>query len=237
MERRAATGGRMRAGGYAATRMSLPATIRSRTPARVRDHPGARAVALAVGLIPPRPMHTRAEGELLHQYATGAHCVVEIGVYEGSSAVVFCDALSPDAELHLIDPFTDESGWTMRAGWHGTPFATKLAVRRLARGGPRVRWHVARSQDVGRAWNGRQVDLVFIDGDHSPTACGEDWQVWHDHVRPGGAVAFHDARHGRPDGEGGVGPTQVVNKLRAQIPAGWHIGDEVDSLVVFERDA
>jgi predicted O-methyltransferase YrrM len=192
-------------------------------------------MALAVGLIPPRPMHTRAEADVLRRYAIGARCVVEIGVYEGSSAVVFCDALDPAADLHLIDPFTDESGWTMRAGWHGTPFATRLALRRYARGGPRVRWHVARSQDVGRAWNGQQVDLVFIDGDHSPTACAEDWRQWHRHVRSGGAVAFHDARHGRPDGDGSIGPTQVVDDLREQLPAGWRVGDEVDTLVVFQR--
>jgi predicted O-methyltransferase YrrM len=215
--------------------MSLPSAFRSRMPPRVRDHPGVRAVALAVGLIPPRAMHTRAEAEVLRRCATGARCVVEIGVYEGSSAIVFCDALSADADLHLIDPFTDESGWAMRPGWHGTPFATRAAVRRSARGGPRVRWHVARSQDVGRAWDGQQVDLVFIDGDHSPTACGEDWQVWHHHVRPGGAVAFHDARHGRADGDGGIGPTQVVDELRERMPAGWQVGVEVDTLVVFKR--
>jgi predicted O-methyltransferase YrrM len=182
-------------------------------------------------------MHTQAEADVLRRHAAGARCVVEIGVYEGSSAVVFCDALDPDAELHLIDPYTDESGWAMRPGWHGTPFATRLAVRRYARSGPRIRWHVARSQDVGRAWTGEPVDLVFIDGDHSPSGCGEDWQVWHPHVRPGGAVAFHDARHGRPDGSGSIGPTQVVDGLRERLPADWRLTDEVDTLVVFERTA
>jgi predicted O-methyltransferase YrrM len=161
--------------------------------------------------------------------------VVEIGVYEGSSAVVFCNALHRDADLHLIDPFTDDSGWAMRPGWHGTPLATRLAVRRYARGGPRIRWHVARSQDVGRAWDGEPVDLLFIDGDHSPTGCGEDWRVWHPHVRSGGAVAFHDARHGRRGGSGSIGPTQVVDELRERLPAGWKVSDEVDTLVVFER--
>src|SRR5438270_327448 len=126
--------------------MPLPKAIRSRVPDRVRDHPSLRAVALAAGLIPPRPMHTLAEADLLQKLARGARCVIEIGVYEGSSAVVFCDALAAEAELHLIDPFFDESGWAMRPGWHGTPAATRLAVRRRCReGGPDVRWHIARS--------------------------------------------------------------------------------------------
>lgn len=217
--------------------MPLSQAIRSRAPAWMRDHPGLRAIALATGLAPPRPMHTAAEGELLARTAGGARCVVEIGVYEGSSAFVLCDALGPEAELHLIDPFVDESGWAMRPGWHGTPAATRLAVRRRARGGPAIRWHIARSQDVGRDWLSGPVDLVFIDGDHSPTGCREDWEVWHSHVRVGGAVAFHDARLGLPGGSGSPGPTSVVAEVFRESgpPPGWRIAGEVDTLVLVRR--
>jgi predicted O-methyltransferase YrrM len=183
-------------------------------------------------------MHTAAEAETLSRLATSARRVVELGVYEGSSAWVFCDALTPEAELHLIDPFVDESGWALRPGWHATPAATRLAVRRRARrGGPKICWHIARSQDVGRVWSGPPVDLVFIDGDHSPQACREDWDVWHPHVRPGGAVAFHDARLGLPGGAGSPGPTSVVTDLfrEAAPPDGWRVEAEVDSLVVVRR--
>jgi predicted O-methyltransferase YrrM len=184
-------------------------------------------------------MHTQAEAALLTRLARGARRVVELGVYEGSSALVFCDALEPAAELHLVDPFVDEEGWALRAGWRATPTATRLAVWRRARsGGPKIRWHIARSQDVGRTWPGPAVDLVFIDGDHSPHACREDWEVWHRHVGPTGVVAFHDARLDLPGGTGGPGPTSVVNELfrGAQSPPGWRIAHEVDTLVVVARD-
>ena len=183
-------------------------------------------------------MHTPAEADLLRSLAAGARCVVELGVYEGSSAFVFCDVLTPEAQLHLVDPFSDESGWAMRRGWHGTPVATRLAVRRRCRaGGPDVRWHIARSQDVGRAWPGPPVDLVFVDGDHSPEGCREDWDVWHPHVRPGGVVAFHDARLGAPGGTGSPGPTSVVNEVfgAQDPPDGWQPAGEVDTLVVVRR--
>jgi predicted O-methyltransferase YrrM len=100
-------------------------------------------------------------------------------------------------------------------------------------------WHIARSQDLGRIWAGPQTDLVFIDGDHSPDGCREDWEVWHPHVRPGGAVAFHDARLDLPGGTGGPGPTSVVNELfrGSQPPPGWSIAHEVDTLVVVRRGA
>ncbi len=219
--------------------MPLPSALRSRTPTAIRDHPAIRAVALAAGVIPPRPMHTRAEAELLARYAADARRVVELGVYEGSSAVMFCATLPPEAELHLVDPFIDEHGSAMRAGWHGTPFASRMAVRRAARrgrGGPQIRWHIARSQDLGRGWTGGEVDMIFIDGDHSTEACGEDWRVWHPHVRRGGSVAFHDARYGRHQGSSSPGPTAVVDALRDDMPEGWSIVAEVDSLVVFQRD-
>ena len=115
-----------------------------------------------------------------------------------------------------------------------------MAVWRVARhDGPKTSWHIARSQSVGRGWTGGEVDLVFIDGDHSPEGCREDWDVWHPHVRAGGAVAFHDARLGQPDGTGSPGPTGVVDELfrSPAPPSGWSLADEVDTLVVVRRDA
>lgn len=164
--------------------------------------------------------------------------MVEIGVYEGSSALVFYEALDAGAELHLIDPFPRQSGAALVTGWRGSAAATQRAVRRRSRrDGPTVRWHIERSQVIGRDWSGPTLDLVFIDGDHFGPACREDWDVWHPHVRPGGSVAFHDARLGAPGGDGGPGPTSVVNDLfRGPEPAAdWAIADELDTVVVVQR--
>jgi len=218
----------------------LPQSIRSAVPDGVRDLPALRAVALALGLIPPRTMHSPAEADVLARLAGAASRVVELGVYEGSSAVVLRRAMAPGAELHLVDPYVDESGWALPANWSTFPVAARMAVWRAARHeGPRTCWHIARSQDVGRRWNDGEVDLVFIDGDHSPEGCREDWDVWHPHVRLGGAVAFHDARLGQKGGSGSPGPTVVVDELfrSPEPPAGWSLADEVDALVVVRRDA
>ncbi len=173
----------------------------------------------------------------LARLATGAQRVVELGVYEGSSAVVLCRALGPGTELHLVDPFL-EGGSALRQGLQANATATRLVVwRATLRGGPAIQWHLARSQDVGRSWTGGAVDLVFIDGDHSPEACREDWEVWHPHVASCGAVAFHDARAGRPDGTGSPGPTRVVDELFRSTESDWMIADEVDTLVVVRRSS
>jgi len=104
-----------------------------------------------------------------------------------------------------------------------------LAVRRArGRRGPELVWHLTTSEAAAREWDGRGVDLVFVDGDHSPEGVREDWDVWHPHVREGGHVAFHDAR------EPGLGPTQVVAELFPR--EGWELTHEVDNVVVVTRD-
>ncbi|MEA2199292.1 MAG: 1-O-methyltransferase [Solirubrobacteraceae bacterium] len=222
--------------------IEVPRAVRRLAPDRVRDDPRLRAVALALGVIPPRTMHSAAESAALTRLATGARRVVELGVYEGSSALVLCRALGAGAELHLVDPFIDASGWALRPGASASATATRSVVARAARGaGPTVVWRIARSQDVGRTWSGGRVDLVFIDGDHSPEGCREDGDRWHEHVAPGGAVAFHDAREGRAGGGGSPGPTSVVDEVfrsaggGAGSGSGWDIVEEVDSLVVVRR--
>src|SRR3954462_11275829 len=131
----------------------LPQALRRAVPARVRDDVRLRALAVGAGLIPPRTMHSPAERALLQQLARGARRVVEIGVYEGSSAVALCDVLQPDAELHLIDPFGHHAT-ALPAGWGATAPASRRVVARAAgrAAGPRVVWHIERSEDTARGW-------------------------------------------------------------------------------------
>jgi hypothetical protein len=222
-----------------------PKALRRLTPDRVRHSPGLRAIALAAGLIPPRTMHSSAEAQIIARLARGRRRVVELGVYEGSSAVVLCSVLGPASELHLIDPFVDATGWALPPDARPVEGATRRAVARAqrrgghdGRGGPAVHWQIARSQDAGRAWKGGETDLVFIDGDHSPEGCREDFEVWSPHLAADGAIAFHDARDGVPGGHGSIGPTSVVDALfrdGGELAAQWRISEEVDSLVVVVR--
>lgn len=180
-------------------------------------------------------MHTAAESALLAALAAGRRTLVEIGVYEGSSAVVLAGAAPLDATLHLIDPFTNTA---LRPGQRGTETATKRVVARAARrhGGPRIEWHVEKSEVTAAGWR-EAVDLVWIDGDHSEAACRLDWETWSSWVRPGGVVGFHDAREGKPGGWGLPGPTAVVDQLfrGAEPVPGWRLLRDVETTVVVER--
>ena len=216
--------------------MPLPKAIRRLTPDRVRESVLLRALAVGSGLIPPRTMHSPAESALLGELAAGRRTLVEIGVYEGSSAAVLARSAPAEATLHLIDPFTNTA---LRPGQRGTEAASRRVVGRVARerGGPRVEWHVERSEETASAWHG-PVDMVFIDGDHAEAACRLDWEQWSPWVEPGGVVGFHDARASQAAGVGLPGPTAVVDELfrgERRVP-GWRIVHEVDATVAVERE-
>src|SRR5437016_6030872 len=121
------------------------------------------ALALGLGLIPPRSMHSHADAELLRHAARGARRVVEIGVYEGASALLLLEALEPGSELHLIDPFGRHPDALPR-GWGASERATRRVVERAARRrahlAPALHWHIATSQEGVAGWS-QEVDLVF----------------------------------------------------------------------------
>ena len=103
-----------RAGGL----MALPKAIRRLAPDRLRDDVRLRSIFVGAGLIPPRTMHSEHDAAVLRATAAGRRRVVELGVYEGSSAVVLCEVLDPGAELHLVDPF-GHHGWALPGGVGG----------------------------------------------------------------------------------------------------------------------
>lgn len=51
------------------------------------------------------------------------------------------------------------------------------------------------------ALNGRPVDVLFIDGDHTYPGVKADWEMYGPLVRPGGLIGFHDivAHPAQPD--------------------------------------
>jgi predicted O-methyltransferase YrrM len=197
-----------------------------------------RALAVGLGLIPPRTMHSPEDARVLIDATRDARRVVEIGVYEGASALALCDVLGAGAELHLIDPFGSHPD-ALPHGWGASEWATQRvlarAVRRRGREAPLVRWHVALSAEVAASWSG-EVDLVFIDGDHSEAGCELDWSSWRGFVSVGGRVVFHDARAGERGGRGLPGPSAVVARhFRGEGTPGWKLLAEADRTVVVCR--
>ncbi len=219
----------------------LPQALRRLTPTLLRDDVRLRALALGLGVIPPRTMHSSADARVLLDAARDARRAVEIGVYEGASALALLDALAPEAELHLIDPFGSHAD-ALPSGWGASEWATRRMLARAVSArrrrhvpAPSVRWHVALSHEVASRWSG-EVDLLFIDGDHSQAGCERDWSSWRGFVALGGRVVFHDARAGEPGGRGLPGPSAVVTRhFRGEGTRGWELLAEADRTVAVRR--
>ncbi len=217
---------------------TVPQTLRSLAPERLRDDVRLRALGVGLGLIPPRTMHSAEDAGVLLDAARGARRVVEIGVYEGASALTLLGILGAGAELHLIDPFGRRPD-ALPSGWGATEWATRRvlsrAANRLGEEAPSVQWHTALSREVAESWT-LPVDLVFVDGDHSEAGCELDWDCWHPFVAVGGQLVFHDARADRAGGRGLPGPTSVVaRRIRPAVDPAWEIAAEADRTVAVRR--
>jgi predicted O-methyltransferase YrrM len=110
--------------------------------------------------------------------------VVEIGRYRGGSTLLLAAALERGV-LHSYDVAT-------RQGRSGAELDNQL-VAALDRYdlSDRVRLHVEDSHTAAPAMS--QIDVLFIDGDHSEAGVRTDFDRWAPLVAPRGHVLFHDA--------------------------------------------
>ena len=75
------------------------------------------------------------------------------------------------------------------------------------------------SGEVAEGWS-QEIDILFIDGDHSYEGAKRDWDLFSPFVKPFGSVIFHDTlwdlkpdpRYARPD----MGVPRLVEELRGQ---------------------
>lgn len=59
-----------------------------------------------------------------------------------------------------------------------------------------------------------EIDLLFIDGDHTYSGCKMDWEMYSPLVRLGGIVAFHDTNYGRhQDPDSAIKSGQVFDEI------------------------
>lgn len=66
--------------------------------------------------------------------------------------------------------------------------------------------------DVRRALGGNQIDVLFIDGDHSKNGVMRDYSMYEPLVRPGGAIVFDDYNDARWSPGVKVAVNRIANK-------------------------
>jgi predicted O-methyltransferase YrrM len=132
--------------------------------------------------------------------------VVEIGTGRGGTLFLLASVAQPDAVLVSIDAAHAEGVFGGRRAYR---HRTRLygALGRPGQGVVFIAADSHRSETrlaVEAALRGRAVDLLFIDGDHSPDGVESDFELYSPLVRNGGLVAFHDIVPGPAEHVGGV---------------------------------
>jgi predicted O-methyltransferase YrrM len=176
------------------------------------------------GRLSIRPMQIRSEiSSFLDLIASEPPAtVLEIGTARGGTLFLLAQAARENALLVSIDA-PDAAGFGARPEYA----ARARLYRSLGGRTQRVVFLAADShlpdtlERVRDVLDGRRVDVLFVDGDHTLEGVASDFRMYAPLVRSGGLVAFHDIVPGPAENVGGV-------------PAFWQSVRAADSLEFVE---
>ncbi len=128
-------------------------------------------------------------------------CYLEVGSWLGLSAIVVANGLL--ANLNLSARVYCVDTWRGSAEHQGLPevrqdclyqqFLQNVAEAQMDCFIRPVRGD---SAEVAARWPGPELDVVFVDGDHSLEGCSRDIVAWRARLKPGGRLLGHDAAPG-----------------------------------------
>lgn len=129
------------------------------------------------------------EAALLYRLARDAERgpFVEIGRFKGGSTVVFASALPDGVELWSYDLHV-----ALRPDMPGDALDAEL-LDALTRYDLEQKVHLVVADSRKVAFPADDIELLFVDGDHSYEGAKADYERWSALVRPGGHLLFHDA--------------------------------------------
>ena len=117
--------------------------------------------------------------------------VVEIGTATGGTLFVFASISDPEAQIISIDlPFGRYGAGYQK---YRIPLLKTFATEKQKMELLRLDSHLPSTfNKLDEILNGKLIDFLFIDGDHSYEGVKQDFEMYRKLVRPGGFIAFHD---------------------------------------------
>lgn len=151
------------------------------------------AVDLVLNCHGVAPIQVRSE---LLEFASIARtlkpkALLEIGTRKGGTFFVLCRMADPEAQVISLDLPGGRFGGGYRI------FQVPV-LRRMKKSGQKM--HLIRmdshtgaaKEQVEKALQGKTLDLLFIDGDHTYAGVKQDFEMYSPLVAPGGIIVFHD---------------------------------------------
>jgi MMP 1-O-methyltransferase len=139
---------------------------------------------------------TDAEKEFLYnaaKHCTGKGVIVEIGSWKGKSTICLAKGSKAgnNVKVYAIDPHTGSSRYREKYGdvWSFEEFKENI---RRAGVEDIVIPIVKTSENAARDWDGKPVELLWIDGAHEYEMVKLDFDLWSPYLIEGGIIAFHD---------------------------------------------
>lgn len=153
----------------------------------------------------PNQVRSELESFLALAQELQPKAVLEIGTALGGTLFLLTRVAARDAVLVSIDLSSSDDRFGGGRVEQRRPVFEAFALDRQ-----RVRFLAGDSHTaemlahVESELDGRELDLLFIDGDHTEEGVRADFELYRALVRRGGLVVFHDIVDGRPDLVGGV---------------------------------
>jgi len=144
--------------------------------------------------------------------------ILEIGSFEGSSAVYFSDNLldHPDAELTCVDPFiSDDPTTPFSLGGNDT---MHLFINNISKSKnfQKIRFHKMFSCEFYKK-NTKKFNFIYVDGSHLVEDIKNDFIECLKILEPGGYLGFDDYKWGDGSIKKCIDELYEANKDRLQI--------------------
>ncbi|MBB2147109.1 class I SAM-dependent methyltransferase [Pedobacter sp. LMG 31464] len=139
--------------------------------------------------------------------------VVEIGSWQGKSTYCILSGLI-SGKVYAIDPFDATAGADLK---NETEYMEKAkGIDLLEIFNDNLKKFISTGKIEPRKGYSNQfnnefkeIDFLFIDGDHTIKGCTEDYDLYAHKIVKGGYIAFHDYYEEKLD----LGPTHVINEV------------------------
>lgn len=137
--------------------------------------------------------------------AAAENVIVEIGVLFGDTTKVLLGAAKPTTHIYGIDPIIPDS-------MNEALIGSVEKINELVAQYPNFTFIKDYSFNVVKTWD-KEIDYIFIDGDHQYEAVKADYEQWLPFVKVGGIIAIHDSAANRGGPFYWPGPSQLADEL------------------------